>query len=180
MLCDLLSWLMHSTFVGRGHGLGHGFPCYLNVMHPWLIHRRPWLNHCFPCWWDELRCWGHGLRHDFPSPALLSLWDVLFFDVTLTTKNLLIFMYAVTPLLHFLCHRGHGRALTFPMAAEGHGLACSSHGFLRLGCTACTLLLGEVGRIEKRWPALLCSLVWSVLFPPFQLGVYRISFSHWY
>ena len=29
---------MHSSFVGRGHGLGHGFPCYLTVTHPGLIH----------------------------------------------------------------------------------------------------------------------------------------------
>ena len=85
------------------------------------------------------------------------------FDVTLTIKNLLNFCVPCVPPAAFPCHQGHGQAVTFPMAVEGHGLACSSHGFPRLGCTACTLLVSEVGRIENadllrfvRWCGLSC------------------------
>ena len=56
-------------------------------------------------------------------------------------------MYTVPPLLRFLCHRGHGRVATFPMTAGGHGLACSSHGFLQLGRAAVRLI--KWGRIEN-------------------------------
>ena len=58
------------------------------------------------------------------------------FHATLTSKNLLIFYVHCIPPAALPCHRGHGRAVTFPMAAEGHGLACSSHGFPQLGCAA--------------------------------------------
>ena len=143
-------------------------------------HRGPWPNHGFPCAWDEQQCWGHDLRHAFPSPALSSLWDFRYLMSPFTIKNLLIFCVSCAPPAASPCHQGHGQAVTFPMAVEGHGLACSSHGFPRLGCTACTLLLCEVGRIENADLLCFCSLVWSVLLPPFQLGVYRISFSHWY
>jgi len=47
-------------------------------------------------------------------------------------------MCIVPPLLLFPYRRGHGRAVTFPLVAEGHGLSCSSHGFLQLERVTCT------------------------------------------
>ena len=162
---------MHSSFVNRGHGLGHGFPWYFWT---WCIrssstHRGPWPNHGFPCAWDEQQCWGHDLRHAFPSPALLFLWDFHYLMLPLWLRTFWTSVSLVSPPAAFPCHQGHGQAVTFPMAVEGHGLACSSHGFPRLGCTACTL-------IEVRW-GVKKTLTCSALFvgavcpvPPFSIG----------
>ena len=60
------------------------------------------------------------------------------FNATLANKNLLIFYVPCIPPAALPCQRGHGPAVTFPMAVEGHGLACPSHGFPQLGCAACT------------------------------------------
>ena len=56
-------------------------------------------------------------------------------------------MSLVSPLLHSPATGATVLAVTFPMAAEGHGLACSSHGFPKLGCAA--VLLNMLGEIER-------------------------------
>ena len=83
----------------------------------------------------------------------------------------LSYVYCAPPLLLFPYHRGHGRAVTFPLVAEGHGLACSSHGFLRLERVTVHITNDE-GRIENadllrvfRWCRLSCSPLfnWGVI-----------------
>ena len=102
------------------------------------------------------------------------------FNATLTIKNLLIIYVHCIPLLRSPRHQGHGRAVTFPMAAEGHGLACSSHGFPQLGCAA-VLLINGVHR--KRRPVLQSSSRLFVLFPLSQLGgsygIYLLPSAVW-
>ena len=97
----IFTWLMHSSFVNRGHGLGHGFPWYFWT---WCIrssstHRGPWPNHGFPCAWDEQQCWGHDLRHAFPSPALSSLWDFRYLMSPLWLRTFWTSVSLVSPLL---------------------------------------------------------------------------------
>ena len=93
------------------------------------------------------QCQGHDFRHDYPftdtlfdvlAPLyLMAPWSLagpdgkipLSFLVDLFTLvdsvhlSPWVSCVPVPPLLRFLYQRGHGRAVTFPLIAEGHGLA---------------------------------------------------------